>query len=220
MQLQLYDAGDVVGFDSRAVVRVFPAPNVADAEPDYFPLIELDPPDLPWRLTPEAPISGPSGGTLKPWLVLLALRRDEIAGEQPPGEHCPLPSISVAPAALPDLSQSWAWAHVSVSGKQAFAGDEIKSYLAQNPDRFVARLLCPRRLRPGTAYVACLVPAFKRGRLAGLGQSQAEAGARAAAERSRPARAGRVGARRGPAARLDAAAPSRRRSDGAGGRPG
>ena len=33
----------------------------------------------------------------------------------------------------------------------------------------VSRLLCPRRLDPATEYLACVVPAFELGRLAGLG---------------------------------------------------
>ena len=38
-----------------------------------------------------------------------------------------------------------------------------------DPTAFTSRLLCPRRLRPDTAYTACLVPAFDAGREAGLG---------------------------------------------------
>src|SRR5205085_10727297 len=39
----------------------------------------------------------------------------------------------------------------------------------QAPTRATARLLCPRQLRPQTGYHAFLVPAYERGRLAGLG---------------------------------------------------
>ena len=46
--------------------------------------------------------------------------------------------------------------------------------LGKVPQRDAARLLCPRRLDPSTRYLACLVPAFNAGRLAGLGQPPAE----------------------------------------------
>src|SRR6187200_629700 len=47
--LTLAGPGDVAGLDPRAVIRVWPRPGVNDAEPNYFPLIEFDQADLPWR---------------------------------------------------------------------------------------------------------------------------------------------------------------------------
>jgi hypothetical protein len=41
--------------------------------------------------------------------------------------------------------------------------------LDDDPDLALSRVLCPRRLEPGRAYHAFLVPAFETGRLAGLG---------------------------------------------------
>ncbi|HET9533256.1 MAG TPA: hypothetical protein VFQ92_23070 [Blastocatellia bacterium] len=69
---------------------------------------------------------------------------------------------------LPDLAESWAWAHAQVIGsppqqaslKQSLAGDQALN---------LSRLLCPRRLEPLTDYLACVVPAFDLGVKAGLG---------------------------------------------------
>ena len=44
-----------------------------------------------------------------------------------------------------------------------------------SPERNISRLLCPRRLKPRTDYVACVVPATDGGRLRGLGQPVAMA---------------------------------------------
>src|SRR5690606_37788705 len=67
---------------------------------------------------------------------------------------------------LPDLTESWAWAHVQVMGAD---GESTRSVLSDAPHRTVARLLCPRRLRPGMPHIAALVPAFDLGVAAGLG---------------------------------------------------
>jgi hypothetical protein len=65
------------------------------------------------------------------------------------------------------------------SARITAAGANTRSSLAarkpgrQNPDHALARLICPRKLRPSTAYHAFLIPSFEVGRLAGLGQSTA-----------------------------------------------
>ena len=43
--------GYVTGLDRRQVVRTDPAPGSRTFEPNYFPLIELDEPSLPWLFT-------------------------------------------------------------------------------------------------------------------------------------------------------------------------
>ncbi|MEM9908878.1 MAG: hypothetical protein AAF921_28115, partial [Cyanobacteria bacterium P01_D01_bin.44] len=50
----------------------------------------------------------------------------------------------------------------------------LRDYIAEHPDRAIARLLCPRRLRPGQDYLVCLVPTFEVGRLVGLGKTPDE----------------------------------------------
>jgi hypothetical protein len=49
IDVELYGPGEVVGLDAGAVVRTWPAANTFDMEPNFFPLIEFDQPDLPWR---------------------------------------------------------------------------------------------------------------------------------------------------------------------------
>jgi hypothetical protein len=75
-------------------------------------------------------------------------------------------TLDDAAAELPDLAQSWAWAHVQVTG----TGDPAAILTGDEPARTLSRLLCPRRLQPDTPYVAALVPGFAQGVQAGLGQ--------------------------------------------------
>jgi len=98
------------------------------------------------------------------------VRPAEISAEAAPSEGR-LPQLTVASAAaLPRLSQSWAWAHAQI---EAFdqASESIATIVRDKSQRVRSRLLAPRRLAPNTAYRALLVPAFERGRRAGLGES-------------------------------------------------
>jgi hypothetical protein len=173
--LALRGPGDVAGFDAAIVRRTWPAAGADNAEPNYFALIEFVDPDLPWRYTPAAT----DGDRLVPWLCLIVLEDGEVGGQVPAGPGRPLSVLTVNDAgALPDVSQSWAWAHAQILGAPAtpatdFDAGTVEALLAQTPSRFSARLLCPRQLHPQTSYHAFLVPTFERGRLAGLGQSTA-----------------------------------------------
>jgi hypothetical protein len=168
--------GDVTGFDAGAIRRTWPAAGAVGAETNYLALAELDDADLPWRYTPDATASD----RLAPWLCLVVLEDGEITGQQPAGAG-PLPTVTVADTgSLPDLSQSWAWAHAQVLGQPDdpatdFNAADIAVLLAQAPSRLVARLLCPRQLQPRRSYQAFVVPAYERGRLAGTGQPVAGA---------------------------------------------
>src|SRR5687767_4766937 len=51
-RLSLVAPGDIVGLDSRVVVRTFPRPDEGDAEVIHFALIAFDQADLLWRYTP------------------------------------------------------------------------------------------------------------------------------------------------------------------------
>ncbi|MFJ6572109.1 hypothetical protein ACIQNU_32365 [Streptomyces sp. NPDC091292] len=160
---RLLGPGDVTGLDPAQVLRSFPAPDTADAEPHLFPAVEFDRPDLPWMFTPA---SATPQGRLRPWLVLLVLEA-ERAGLLPGGGG--LPRLVCARAELPDLAHSWAWAHAQVTTDDGAQEADVDRLLAEEPDRTLSRLLCPRRLRPRTRYLAAVVPAFEAGRLAGLG---------------------------------------------------
>ncbi|MCE7977943.1 MAG: hypothetical protein DYH03_12545 [Nitrospira sp. NTP1] len=147
INVQLYGPGDVTGLDTREIIRTEPHAHMTDFEPNYFPAIEFDRPDFPWLFSP---------ATLK-------------TNQQP------LPTITCSREELPDLDQSWAWAHAQIVGEQRSTSDPspratLQQILNDHPERTLSRLLAPRRLDPNTAYYACLVPTYDVGRKAGLGE--------------------------------------------------
>jgi hypothetical protein len=174
MQIRLYGPGDVIGLDPRQIVRTDPAPRTADFEPNYFPSVELDRPDLPWLFSPAAADPGETTpkGRLQPWLCLVVVRRQPgVTLSFDPGR--PLPSLVIEfPARpadeLPDLGEAWAWVHGQVV-EDGTESPPLAERLTADSARNLSRLICPRRLDPGTPYLACLVPTFEVGRKAGLG---------------------------------------------------
>lgn len=167
VDLNLFGPGEVTGFDERVIIRTWPRPDVFDAEANFFPLVEFEQADLPWRYTPaRATVQD----RLRPWICLIVLKDDEIESFTPARSNQILPVVRVSAAFLPMLSQSWAWAHVQVSGRNTITEEEAAALLATTPHALLSRLLCPRRMDPRTMYTACIVPTFERGRLAGLGQ--------------------------------------------------
>lgn len=170
-KVRLYGPGDVTGIDSQQVVRTEPRHLATDFEPNYFPAIEFDRPDFLWLFTPA---KAAEAGKLRPWLCLVVVRKQEGITLRV-DRNLPLPILEIkAPAAprneLPDLAESWAWAHTQVTGSQPQEAS-LRQSLAGNPALTVSRLLCPRRLDPLTDYLACVVPAFELGCKAGLGLS-------------------------------------------------
>ena len=168
--VRLYGPGDVIGIDRQQIVRTEPRPQSTDFEPNYFPAIEFDRPDFPWLFTPA---KADTSGKLRPWLCLIVIRKqDGIKIRADRNLLLPIIEIpsSLRDLELPDLSESWAWAHVQVAGTKRDA-DSLKNSLGGDPALTVSRLLCPRRLDPSTDYLACVVPAFELGRRAGLGES-------------------------------------------------
>ena len=168
--MPLLGPGDVVAIELRQVLRVTPAAGTRDAEPEFFPAIEFDAPDLPWAYSPVVP----SGTRVLPWIALVVLEASPDVSLLP-GQQGQSPWILRLPAGvarqeLPDLFDSWAWAHAQV----ACAGTaDVAQTLANHPDRTLSRLLSPRRLLPFRPYLACVVPAFLSGRIAGLGRDPA-----------------------------------------------
>lgn len=179
--IELFGPGDVVGIDTRQVVRTDPRNWVTDFEPNYLPLIEFYEEDFPWRYSPALA----DGARLRPWLALVVLKDEEHLFH--PADDRPLPYVEVGDPdkSLPDPQESWAWAHVhvneSLTGTAVQLADEgavtdaLAATLARNPDLAYSRIVCPRQLEPKTRYHACLVPAFESGRLAGLGLDVADA---------------------------------------------
>jgi hypothetical protein len=165
--LRLFGPGDVIGIDTQLIVRTDPQPFATSFEPNYLAAVDFDPPDFPWLFTPAA---ANAQHRLRPWLVLLVLDRERVAlPRMVAGE--PLPSIRV-PAArtdqeLPDLTDSWMWAHAQASSAANDAAT-LAGELAAQPLRNVSRLISPRRLQPSRSYFAALVPAFDVGVQRGL----------------------------------------------------
>jgi hypothetical protein len=185
---QLYGPGDVIGVDSRAIVRTEPRNFTTNFEPNYLAAIEFYDEDFPWRYTPAAP--GAAGARLRPWLTLIVLAEGEFtegattsnlttAGDQRPLPYVAIPSANHA-ALLPPTADLWAWAHVHVnrgltaSDSEVVANDRaavatrLSATVTEDADLAYSRIVCPRRLEPNKSYTACLVPTFESGRLAGL----------------------------------------------------
>src|SRR5262249_32973159 len=147
--LRLYGPGDVLGIDPRAVIRTEPPPGTGNFEPNHLAAIDFDAPDFPWLFTPAA--AGGQGG-LRPWLCLVVVERDGSTLSAASGR--PLPVLSANAAELPDLLESYAWAHAQVV--QADPAEPVQQILTSAPERNLSRLICPRRLEPHTAYLARL----------------------------------------------------------------
>jgi hypothetical protein len=161
--LEVLGPGDVAGIDPRQVVRMHPLPGTLDFEPTYRAHVEFDRPDLPWLLTPFGPDSTEK---LRPWIWLVVLERGDGV-ELVPGTPPMLKVSGPAIATLPALNEAAAWAHVQVTGDTA---DGAETITANEPERIISRLICPSALSAGKSYLACVVPIFKRGALAGLGR--------------------------------------------------
>lgn len=167
--INLFGPGDVVGLAKAAISRREPVPGSTGFEPNYFPLVEFREPDLPWRFTPTR---AAGQDQLRPWLALIAVEQAGGVSVQQVGE-APLPAIAAPQNQLPDPAELDRWSHVQVAGpfpSPDMSADQLAAYVRGNPGRALARILCPRRLRPNSAYIICLVPVFEIGRRAGLGQ--------------------------------------------------
>src|SRR5919199_4664950 len=110
--LFLHGPGDVRGLDQRAVIRTWPKPGVRNAEPNYFPLIEFDQPDLPWRYSPEEA----KGDKVRPWLCVVVIPTVAAKNFSPPKPGQPLGVLNVSTGLLPDLNESALWAHTQIHG--------------------------------------------------------------------------------------------------------
>ena len=176
--ISLYGPGDIIGVETRAVVKVEPRDWITNFEPNYLPYVEFYDEDFPWRYVPAAADRGKH--RLRPWLALLVLSETEFHdGQDLLGK--PLPYIELEPGVqaadvLPPAHELWAWAHVQANTDLTDNGDasmpgvlqRLEQILTANPDRAYARLMCPRRLEPDVDYHAFVIPSFETGRLAGL----------------------------------------------------
>jgi hypothetical protein len=171
MTVSVAGPGHVTGLQTGQVIRTDPTRGSRTFEANYLALVELDEPALPWLFTPSA---ATTEGRLRPWLCLVVVRKQEgVRLDAPRGGSLPVLRID-APAVpadeLPDLADSWAWAHAQVATEDGATASDVQDLLAGDPTRSLSRLVCGRVLRPQTDYLACVVPTFELGRLAGLGE--------------------------------------------------
>lgn len=158
--LRLLGPADFSGLDPEnkvLAVRSQPTDNAIEVEPNYFCTVDLFSPYAPWLFTPAAP----NKDRLRPWLVLVVVSARTSSLDH---DVALLPVLHVGDVSLelPDLSQSYAWAHAQVTDPADLTADTPVP-------TSVSRLLCPRQLESRTTYIAAVVPAFDLGRLAGLG---------------------------------------------------
>src|SRR5215813_1361828 len=167
--VRLYGPGDVLGIDPQQVIRTEPRNLATDFEPNYFVAIEFDRPDFPWLFTPA---KADGSNRLRPWLCLIVVRKQQGVTLRA-DRNLLLPILEINDPAkpkneLPDLAESWAWAHAQVTGNQPQQA-AVEQSLSGDPALNLSRLLSPRRLDPLTDYLACVVPAFDLGVKAALG---------------------------------------------------
>lgn len=157
--------GDVVGFDSRAISASDPDARSGEFEANYLPYLEFAEVDFPWRYSLDKTATG---GRVKPWLALIALKADEYEVLEP-DDNAPLPAIRVGSAtdSLPPLDQLVHTCHVHVARDEGET--DGSALLASEPEQARARLLCVRNLEEAAVYTLFLVPSYELGRQAGLG---------------------------------------------------
>ncbi len=108
-EIGLIGPGEIASIAHSEIIRTYPRPYTPNAESNYFPFIEFEQADLPWRYTPTPKM----GERLKPWIVLIALTEEEFTLKPADKKRKIRSHIIVDDVqALPDLDQSWAWTHV------------------------------------------------------------------------------------------------------------
>lgn len=157
--LSLRPPDHVTAIDTSQISRRYPEPGVPDAEYGFFPHIEFVAPDLPWTASPAKPqetdVEAESTGRLRPWILLVCF-------EAPKGKLTPAiggnpQTLTVDSNELPNLEESWGWAHVQSLEPPAGVPAAVEI-----PDgRIISRLVCPRKLAPNKRYRAALVAAWK-----------------------------------------------------------
>jgi hypothetical protein len=172
---QVLGPGDVLGIADRQVLRLDPPDLTTGHETERWPSIEFDEPALPWLFTPAAP----AANRLRPWITLVVVREGDgvelTPGTQPGTTRLRVAAPANVETELGDPARAWAYAHVQVAGPLAgpagAAPDapDLGTVLAKWPERALARLVCARPLEPACRYLACVVPTFEAGRVAGLG---------------------------------------------------
>jgi hypothetical protein len=172
--IQLVGPGDVTGINRHQIIRTEPRAGVSDFEPNYLAAVDLYDEDFLWRYSPVA--VDEARHRLTPWLLLIVLKSEEFENLKVP--HLPSPAIKLTGKArvadiFPPVGQEYAWAHVHLNASISTGTrpdlEQLKALLQNHPDAAYARLMCPRKLEPNTAYTGFIIPALEVGRKAGLG---------------------------------------------------
>src|SRR5687768_18383449 len=53
-QIEMYGPGDIIGIDSKCIVKSEPRHWITNFEPNYLPYIDFYDEDFPWRYTPNS----------------------------------------------------------------------------------------------------------------------------------------------------------------------
>lgn len=171
LDINLYGPGDILGFEADKIIsRV--QPTAADSNFTYTntPFIEFTEPDFLWRYSAYL-----EDGHFQPWLSLIVLK---VTDGEKEGEFRYLKNIDPKlprrievfdEGLLPDLSHSWRWAHVHLNAPSGTKRETLIQLIRQNSSLASCRLICPRRLKPGTKYAAFVVPTYKLGWETALG---------------------------------------------------
>lgn len=170
--IQLMGPADIKSISTRAINMVSPPENTeVKLFKEYMPFIEFFEEDLPWRYTPVQT----DDKDFHPWFALIAVKEDEVEFKVTnDGSRLAVLNITseeryqeIFPSKdlLPKL------AHVQIDSKLPVTPDNINILLDENPDCGISRILCTSQLEADSSYVAILIPAYKSGRMAVLGQN-------------------------------------------------
>jgi hypothetical protein len=185
--IRLLGPGEVTSIHAAAIVRTDPRDGADAFEPNYLAMVEVALPDLPWLFSPAAP----NGARLRPWICLLVVVDGPgvaltVTRGSPAVLHLTAPFNPTKD--LPDLTTVDAWAHAQVTVDSTsgaaldgsasasgpvdcrVAGPALNAALSANTSGQLARLIAPRMLAPNQKYIACIVPTYRAGVNAGLGQ--------------------------------------------------
>src|SRR5215207_1943971 len=161
--IELYGPGDIVGIDSKAIIKTEPRNWITNFEPNFLASIDFYDEDFPWRYTP----ARANANKLRPWITLVVLKEDEMdEGAQRRGKSLPYFTIKAGKKAkdlFPNPVDLWAWAHVHVNQdlsndaplntmNQDAVNNAAGQLIKQNPDGAYSRILCPRKLEANVAY--------------------------------------------------------------------
>ncbi|MFK7786201.1 MAG: hypothetical protein AB8B56_13865 [Crocinitomicaceae bacterium] len=155
-----------------------PIRGMRNVEFNNLPYIQFYDEDFPWRFSPATD----KAGKLRPWLQLIALTEDEFSSSGINSKNYQQIQINEG-VPVPKHTEAYLWAHVQIdhslsdySTSFSSKADKIQHIMKNDPNAITSRILCPRKLAPNTHYFLFLIPAFERGRLAGLDQDTSTAG--------------------------------------------